>query len=89
MGVPYEVIEDGEYGKILMEKFTNKFRKGYIDIKGITMPLRFADMADEILNWEVYNTDLWISSFPKTGKQYQLFNLNCTVLLMQDLIMFT
>lgn len=68
MGIGYEVIgENDECGKILAEHFLNKFRKGYITIEGVTMPLRYAEMAEEVLNWEVYDSDLWISSFPKTG----------------------
>lgn len=68
MGISYEVITDSdECGRILQENFLNKFRKGYITIEGVTMPLRYAEMAEEILNWEVYDSDLWISSFPKTG----------------------
>lgn len=67
MGISYEIIDDA-YGRLLNRDFTSKFRKGYVDIKGITMTRRYADMADEVLNWEVYDSDLWISSFPKTGK---------------------
>lgn len=68
MGVPYEVIEDDEYGRILNETFTNKFRFGYVDIKGITLTRRYADLAPDIFDLEVYNTDVWVASFPKTGR---------------------
>lgn len=68
MGISYEVIsENDECGRVLNSNFLNKFRKGYITIEGVTMPLRYAEMAEEILNWEVFDSDLWISSFPKTG----------------------
>lgn len=68
MSVSYEVISDNdECGRILKERFLNKFRKGYITIEGVTMPLRYAEMAREVFDWQVFDSDLWISSFPKTG----------------------
>ncbi|KAB0794675.1 sulfotransferase 0 [Photinus pyralis] len=52
---------------ILTEYFTNIFRHGYIQVKGITLPKRFLDFHDVIKNFTVYDDDLWICSFPKSG----------------------
>lgn len=59
--------DEQECGRILRDYFLSKFRKGYITMGGVTLPLRYSDMAEEILNWEVYDSDLWVTSFPKTG----------------------
>lgn len=53
--------------EILQNYFTNSFRKGYITTKGVTMPLKFTEMEEEIFNWNVNEEDVWICSFPKTG----------------------
>lgn len=31
------------------------------------MPLRYAELKEKIDNFEVYDDDVWICSFPKTG----------------------
>lgn len=53
---------------ILNEKFTSIYRPGYINIKGFTLPKRFKECYDTINNWTVHEDDIWICSFPKTGK---------------------
>ncbi|KAJ8982719.1 hypothetical protein NQ317_019510 [Molorchus minor] len=60
--------EDAELDQILDKHFKNKFRSGYVNIKGFSMPKRFEDMQEDIYNWNVLSDkDVWISSFPKTG----------------------
>ena len=34
---------------------------------GVYMPERFLDIAEEIYNFEVRPTDIWIVTFPKSG----------------------
>lgn len=62
-----EVSENRRLDNILQEHFTNSFRKGHINVDGVTMPLRFRDMQKEIYNLNVHEEDVWICSFPKTG----------------------
>ncbi|XP_018321161.1 amine sulfotransferase [Agrilus planipennis] len=52
---------------ILDKKWVNTFRKGYVSVKGVTLPLRYKDLAEDIENLEVYDDDVWVCSFPKTG----------------------
>ncbi|KAJ8917838.1 hypothetical protein NQ315_010750 [Exocentrus adspersus] len=59
--------ENPELDEILKKYFTNKFRTGYVTAKGVTMPERFAEMEEDIYNFEVCEDDVWICSFPKTG----------------------
>lgn len=61
-----ETIDD----KILNEKFVNLFRSGYVSVKGITLPERFKDFYKAIDNFEVFDDDVWVCSFPKTGEFY-------------------
>ncbi|KAH1009130.1 hypothetical protein HUJ04_001540 [Dendroctonus ponderosae] len=62
-----EVSENRRLDNILQKHFTNSFRKGHINVDGVTMPLRFRDMQKEIYNLNVHEEDVWICSFPKTG----------------------
>ena len=34
---------------------------------GVYMPERFLDIAEEIYNFEVRPTDIWVVTFPKCG----------------------
>lgn len=67
MALKYEIIE-GKSGQILKEKFTSIFRTGYVTAKNTTMPEYFKKFGDRILNMNVYDSDIWVCSFPKTGK---------------------
>ncbi|KAF7265623.1 hypothetical protein GWI33_020976 [Rhynchophorus ferrugineus] len=62
-----EIMENARYDAILMKNFTSRFRKGYVTVDGVTMPLRFKEMQEEISNWDTNEEDVWICSFPKTG----------------------
>lgn len=69
MSVKYNVIQDDEYATILKETYSKKFSIGYLDINGTTMMPRYsADMAQNVLNFEVHDTDVWVIGFPKTGR---------------------
>lgn len=54
--------------EILKKYFTNSFRHGYYTVKGVTMPIRYQEMKREIDELCVNEEDIWICSFPKTGK---------------------
>lgn len=59
---------NGEEGKILKEKFTSCFRTGYIKIKSTVLPEYYLKFVDRINQMEVRDDDLWVCSFPKTGR---------------------
>ena len=61
------VIAD-DLDKLLEEKFTSSFRKGYIEVNGFSFPKRYEELKEEFDNLEVNEEDVWICSFPKTGK---------------------
>lgn len=58
-----------EIDRLLYEKYTSDFRKGFVEIgeEKICMPLTFKDIADQIENFEVKDTDIFIASYPKAG----------------------
>ncbi|KAJ8960062.1 hypothetical protein NQ318_009504, partial [Aromia moschata] len=61
------VDNEEELDAILDKYFTCPFRFGHVKVKGVTMPKRYAEMEEEIYNWEVNDKDIWMCSFPKTG----------------------
>ncbi|XP_056638932.1 luciferin sulfotransferase-like [Diorhabda sublineata] len=63
----FTMFDNEKLDKILERDFTNVFRLGHINVEGVVMPKRFAEMKSEILNWNVNENDVWICSFPKTG----------------------
>nr|CAD7448559.1 unnamed protein product [Timema bartmani]CAD7457250.1 unnamed protein product [Timema tahoe] len=58
---------DGDLGQVLEKSFTPDFRNGYVSVKDIVMPKYFTKFGDKIQNLEIYNDDVWVVSFPKTG----------------------
>lgn len=63
----YNNLSVGDIDELLKNKFTNDFRKGYVTYDGITMPLKYKELKEDIDNFEVFDDDIWICSFPKTG----------------------
>nr|CAI5825181.1 unnamed protein product [Callosobruchus analis] len=59
-------LTEEKLDEILSRDFTSSFRRGYVKVKGTTMPKRFEELQDEIYNWDVRDEDIWICSFPKT-----------------------
>jgi estrone sulfotransferase len=59
---------DGELGDILLKQFTNSFRFGYVKSRGYILPESYKKFAQKIEELEVQDDDLWVVSFPKTGK---------------------
>lgn len=53
----------------LLYQFTTILRSGYIEIgeEKIVMPLCFSKIIDEMENFGVCDTDVYVMSFPKTG----------------------
>lgn len=59
----------GECGDLLNKYFITGFRTGYVRVKGVVLPEYFKMFGDKILNMNVRDDDIWVCSFPKTGKQ--------------------
>lgn len=54
--------------KILQEKWTSLLRGKYATVDGYTMTDRYEDFKNQIYNFEVSDNDVWVCSFPKSGK---------------------
>lgn len=65
------IIPDNEIDKMLYKYDTFEYIKGYIEIgeEKFVMPSRYVAIADEIENFEIRDTDIWIISRPKSGKE--------------------
>ena len=63
-------VDEDDLNRILKEKFTSEFRTGYISVDGVCLPENYAKFADAIENMEVRDDDVWVCSFPKTGKVF-------------------
>ncbi|CAH0395136.1 unnamed protein product [Bemisia tabaci] len=64
----YEKIEsDTECGKVLNTLFVNKFRHGYVRVKGAVMPDYFKKFGDRIQQMDIRDDDVFVCSYPKTG----------------------
>lgn len=63
------LIEDQELDMILKRDFTSRYRKGYVNAEGVTMPEQYLEIKDGIDNWNVKEEDVWICSFPKSGNR--------------------
>ncbi|KAI5694330.1 hypothetical protein M8J75_015161 [Diaphorina citri] len=61
------VSDETEIGKLLRSKFTCSFRTGYVRCKGVCMPEYYVNFAEDIINMDVRDDDVWVCSFPKTG----------------------
>ncbi|XP_052131395.1 luciferin sulfotransferase-like [Frankliniella occidentalis] len=57
-------------GRLLQEYFVSAFRKGYVQCgdKKVAMPVRYADLAQPILDLPIRDDDVWVVSHPKTGE---------------------
>lgn len=53
--------------RILKEKFTSDFRSGYITVDGVCLPEYYEKFAEPLDNFDVYDDDIWLCTFPKTG----------------------
>lgn len=68
MAFPIETDQDLD--QILRDEFISEFRKGYTTVQGVCLPDRYEEFAEAIDNFEVRDDDIWICSFPKTGRYF-------------------
>lgn len=58
----------GESAELLNKYFLNKFRFGYVKCKDVVLPEYFTNFGDRIREMEIRADDIWVCSFPKTGR---------------------
>ncbi|KAL1449724.1 hypothetical protein WDU94_002204 [Cyamophila willieti] len=61
------IHSDSDATRILNNQFISSFRTGYIRCKGVCMPEYYKEFAEDIINMDVRDDDVWVCSFPKTG----------------------
>lgn len=61
-----EIVDD--LGDMLLKNFTNCFRSGYVKSRGYVLPEFYKKYGQKVEEFEVRDDDLWVVSFPKTGK---------------------
>lgn len=66
----YEIIvPKTDIDNVLYKYCVGEFRKGYIEFlkENVVMYYNYMDYAEEIDNFEVRDTDVWIVTYPKCG----------------------
>lgn len=49
-------------------EITDLTKKYYATINNVVMPKKFLEYVNEIENFEVFDDDVWVCTFPKCGK---------------------
>lgn len=57
----------GDLYKLFEKTCVNELTGAYANYKNCFLPTRYEKFAKEIDEMEVYDTDIWVTSFPKTG----------------------
>lgn len=65
-----EIPDDSDLDEIVQRDLTHKFCARYITIEGFTLPERYLAIKQQVDNFDVSENDVWVCSFPKTGKKY-------------------
>jgi len=70
---------DGEVKEILDKYFSGHFRpEGYRKYRNVTLPACHSRFAERIENFEVRDDDVYVMSYPKTGK---LLSISFSIIL--------
>jgi len=75
---------DGDLGDILLRNFTNCFRSGYVKSRGYILPKYYKKFGQKVKELEVRDDDLWVVSFPKTGKFFPSHDTFCCSLFATE-----
>lgn len=64
------IATDDEIGKVIHEKIVCDYCQSYVLVgdERTCIPEQYLQFADEIANFEVRNDDIWVASYPRTGK---------------------
>ncbi|XP_048507812.1 uncharacterized protein LOC105685831 [Athalia rosae] len=65
----------GEVADLLKKTFTDIHRNPTVEIDGFTLPQNLN--MDDIDNFEVYDDDVWVCTFPKSGTTWSLETVWC------------
>lgn len=66
---------DSEIDEIIKRTCIDKSHKKFYDYKGCFLSNDFKDFAQEFENFEVNDSDIFVTSFPKAGMFFSLFLL--------------
>lgn len=68
---------DTDMNKLFHKYFVNDYRKGYVQVgeKKVILPKLYEKIADKIENLEIRDSDVWIVTYPKSGKYLAYFTL--------------
>lgn len=58
---------------ILKDELLSNASETYVKAGGIMLPEKYKDLKKDIDELEVYDTDIWICSFPRSGLDYIKF----------------
>lgn len=61
-------LPDGKSAELLNQYFLTKFRTGYVKCKNVVLPEYFKNFGVRIREMDIRSDDVWVCSFPKTGK---------------------
>lgn len=59
---------DNDVANILNTCFVSSFRNGYIKANDVVLPVYFKKFGQRIQDMQVRDDDVWVCSYPKTGK---------------------
>lgn len=59
---------DNEVSDILNTCFVTSFRNGYVKANDVVLPVYFKKFGQRIQDMQVRDDDIWVCSYPKTGK---------------------
>ncbi|KAG8316989.1 aryl sulfotransferase activity protein, partial [Homalodisca vitripennis] len=57
----------GDCEPLLLKHFSTVYPQGFLRCEGTLLPTGYSKFAEEILNFEIRDDDVWVCSFPKTG----------------------
>jgi hypothetical protein len=61
------VPSEAELDQLLRKTFTCNFRRDYVNVNDFLLAERYLELKKEIDAFEIYDSDVWICGFPKTG----------------------
>lgn len=57
--------------KLAKETLSEKIRTSYVEYNGVVLPEEYQQFADAVENFEVYDDDVYVCSFQKSGQSWE------------------